>query len=641
VAGEPHVILKRVLAQCGSAFGLLALFGLGMGIVGNLDSIASKGIALPLMLICLKSFVLPLLEKIVADLVLRDEMISRILWVSGTIGTAASTSLVVSGFLPMVGAMFRGATVLNLVMSLPLLLVAATLFTSELENRLLLLDYTRQWSGIGSMVSIIILLVTFIVVRRWRRYPMLLLIDLVIMGFPFYFGHYFCGVAGLDGWNRSLWEVLYCFTNIGRLFRRAYMVGLCFLLALQVRWDRVFPSIPYGYQADKEDYQHTGSGHGPYHEKMKCLHWFNRALSLIYALLGTVPIMLFGEVPSNSGLNCWIPYGTAQWWQEGIFFIISTLLSGLGLSFYLCSEGLGQDVEVKMYRGVKFRFAFLLSLQFISLATHTVLIIVVLSGSQTNFEENRTWIQPLVVLIVTTDGGGFVLMLIFMTSTVVRLVYKRLCYSCWVHLTFRSLRDNLKWYAFKMAADPELIIMNHHADHREQSQRFPDHCTGAAAVDWMLEHGDCVSREEARQRCTEMCMARLLVGIKDQPLAPFVDATDYRYEIRVPQLVPFLHRTQEQSTEEASSNDKTSSSAGDSISGEVEAVSDDDDSDSESTLSSESTDGPVPPEKTTVSSKSVAVTAPLNSSPTAVAPGRRPSSSPYPMHDSFGYTALI
>lgn len=554
-----NTILKGVSEKLGGAFALCALFNLGMGIVGHLGSMASRSIIVPLILILLKSLALPMLEKGVGQMFLNQDQ-TEVLWVAGCISTAASTALIVSSFIPSLGGIFRGASVLNLLMSLPLLLLSQTLFKSNADTRNEITQYGRISGNILSMVGLVRLLMSFFAVKRWQRYPMWLVFDLVLIGLPFYVGHYVCHVIReLEPTPMISFHVLYFVTNVARLARRAYMLALSFVLLAQVRWHRWFPDTPYGYveaatrspqtlpRAEVQSAVECNTARsesctaalaaavsrGCYHEKMRKMHWAARIFAIVAGIAGTLPFMLFTPLHPLSGFSCWCAYGVPQWTWETISFIITTSLQGFALLSYLAvrSKPAWQHDGMKMFPGVKFSIATLLVLQFVALVMHLLLLAQILQIGQENFQVDPVWLQPLVVLILITDGGGFVLMFIFETSDVTWATYRRLCHRVWLRLVGASPVRNLEAYALKMATDPKLLD-DYRADDVQPKEA---NCfSGCAAVDWLLEHGDGMSRMEARALCMQMMGRSLLVPSMNQPLVSFVDAEDYSYRIQPP-----------------------------------------------------------------------------------------------------------
>jgi len=183
-----------------------------------------------------------------------------------------------------------------------------------------------------------------------------------------------------------------------------------------------------------------------------------------------------------------------------------------------------------MFPGVKFGIACLLILQLIAVIMHILLTTQILMIGQANFQVDPVWLQPLIVLILMTDGGGFVLMFIFESSEVTWLTYRRFCYGLWIRLAGRTPERELEEYAFRMATSPDLM------DTSNRSSRTDNAFSGCAAVDWMLTYGGFMSRDEAQAICTQLMGKELLVPIADQPRISFVDAEDYRYNINLPSL---------------------------------------------------------------------------------------------------------
>jgi hypothetical protein len=198
-----------------------------------------------------------------------------------------------------------------------------------------------------------------------------------------------------------------------------------------------------------------------------------------------------------------------------------------------------------MFPRVKFGFAALLILQFIALLVHLLLLYEIHRIGQENFQVDPVWLQPLVVLILVTDGGGFVLMFIFCTSEATWETYRRLFYSSWVRMVGKTPTRTLRCYALQMATDRKLLD-SYRPGYRntEEANTF----TGCDAVDWMLEHGSCNCREEAVQQCLQMVGKNLMAGTADQPLVSFIDAEDYTYRINRPDLAPRWARSLSEST---------------------------------------------------------------------------------------------
>jgi predicted permease len=499
-------ILQGVVDTLSNAFAACALFNLGMGIVGHLEAIVSRSVVVPLILIILKSLALPMLEKSIGEYFLAME-ITEVLWVAGCISTATSTALVTSAFLPSLGGIFRGATVLNLILSLPLLLLSQTLFKSDDDVRGEITQYGRVCGNILSMVGLAMLLLNFYAVKRWSLYPMWLLVDLAVIGLPFYVGHYFCHVVReVVPFPETAFYILYFITNVSRVARRVYMMALSFILLLQVRWHRWFPDTPFGYIKEDErgDQACDTRASGSYHTKMRAMHWIARISSVGFGVLSTVPFMLFAPLHPLSGFSCWCAYGVPQWTFETISFSIITVLQGIALVSFLIVNTRREwryDYGAKVFPRVKFGMSTLLILQFIALLMHLLLIAEILQIGQENFEVDPIWLQPLVVLILITDGGGFVLMFIFSTSDTTWETYRKIWYTSWVRVAGETQTRMLRNLALHMVTDPKLM------DSYRPNYSVPRQAntfSGCDAVDWMLKHGDCACRDEAFQRCIQM-----------------------------------------------------------------------------------------------------------------------------------------
>jgi hypothetical protein len=276
---------------------------------------------------------------------------------------------------------------------------------------------------------------------------------------------------------------------------------------------------------------------------MRAMHWIARISSVGFGVLSTVPFMLFAPLHPLSGFSCWCAYGVPQWTFETISFSIITVLQGIALVSFLIVNTRREwryDYGAKVFPRVKFGMSTLLILQFIALLMHLLLIAEILQIGQENFEVDPIWLQPLVVLILITDGGGFVLMFIFSTSDTTWETYRKIWYTSWVRVAGETQTRMLRNLALHMVTDPKLM------DSYRPNYSVPRQAntfSGCDAVDWMLKHGDCACRDEAFQRCIQMQQKNLIKTVAWQPLSNFTDAEDYLYTINRPKFTPKCLRT--------------------------------------------------------------------------------------------------
>jgi predicted permease len=181
--------IDNIFKLAGNAFACGALFTTGMGSVGQSEKLAGKGIAVPLFLSLTKSLLTPVVARYSLvpllhsfspmDVDTANSFVNFIFLVEA-IPTAASTTVICSQFVRsrQINGMVAGAAVLNLALAAPLMVTITVIFgidnTAEVNGAMVTVQKVAGWTGIAGLIF---LLLTFCLVKSWRKYPMRFVLD--------------------------------------------------------------------------------------------------------------------------------------------------------------------------------------------------------------------------------------------------------------------------------------------------------------------------------------------------------------------------------------------------------------------------------------------------------------------------------
>jgi predicted permease len=179
--------IDGILQVAANAFACGALFTTGMGSVGQTHKLTGKGAAIPLFLSLTKSLLTPVVAGY--TLVLLNDYYSpadnsndfvNFVFLVSAIPTAASTTVICTQFAQSeeLTSLVAGASVLNLGIAAPLMICITVIFGIDDDNSVDgAMTMVQQVAGGLGMCGLVFLLVTFLLVDSWKRYPMRFVLD--------------------------------------------------------------------------------------------------------------------------------------------------------------------------------------------------------------------------------------------------------------------------------------------------------------------------------------------------------------------------------------------------------------------------------------------------------------------------------
>jgi predicted permease len=294
-------VVEKIFTLQGDAFACGALILTGCSIVGKTDSLKGNKLAIPVFLSVAKSLLLPILARYLVIAAGAPDALVNFMVVFFTIPTAAST-LVFARQFDVEPDLVAGGSVLNLVLSAPMMFMTAMLVAASSSGIIYWSQVLRVVSNTLSIVGTLVLLVFFWLVPRWHVYPMLLLKDTAIMSFFFSSLHLTCTEFGNETAITSYATdaVIYFAVNSFRLAERMYALCVAVILLSTCRlalaegksvWDLVeFPPA----------------------RTWQKWHMRARVAAFTYGVGVTAFFTLPEFSNSTAYLGCWFRHGAAQ-----------------------------------------------------------------------------------------------------------------------------------------------------------------------------------------------------------------------------------------------------------------------------------------------------------------------------------------
>jgi hypothetical protein len=218
-----------------------------------------------------------------------------------SIPTAAST-LVFARQFDVEPDLVAGGSVLNLILSAPLMFMTVMLLTASVDGIIFWSNTLRILSNTLSIIGTLALMVFFWLVPRWHVYPMLLMKDAAIIGFVFSSLHLTCSEFGdeteITSYNAD--AVIYFVVNSFRLAGRMY--ALCTAIIL-------LSTIRLALRQDKSVWDMVEF---PPPSKWKAWHTRARIAAFTYGVGATFFFTLPGFSNNTAYLGCWFRHGQAQ-----------------------------------------------------------------------------------------------------------------------------------------------------------------------------------------------------------------------------------------------------------------------------------------------------------------------------------------
>jgi len=284
-------VVDSFLAALGNAFSALALFVLGVNMVGKLALFRDRAQLLtPVILISLKSLALPVLVRLMMGAldVPGSDPLTLCAFVTGTFPTAPSVPFFALDFGAQSAELMAPAMVLGTFAAAPVMFVSAQMVTVALSTEQvnqIVSDSTRIAAGFGAVAAVAALIV-LLFNRRWREVRHRFLLSIVAAQAVYTAGLQFCVFdMGLSkGADVRFWFVM------GSLFFLYVFVALLAINELVRR--RYGPAV-----------------------ERRCYPYYNLCAAVV-ALGLTGGLFLFGSHPTPLAdlqfCSCWFRYGKPQ-----------------------------------------------------------------------------------------------------------------------------------------------------------------------------------------------------------------------------------------------------------------------------------------------------------------------------------------
>lgn len=165
------VAVVNVLAVPSSAFTFGALFALGMGIYGQLDSMGGRGLLQPAYLVAVKLMCVPLVMHLVVTALHAEQEIVNFAWVYGTIPTSASVSVWARQYATL-PSRISGTIIICMLASAPMLFTVSVLLgNTDISVIAEAVAFTDKWVTSASLLAGMALLGALLASRRFRASP--------------------------------------------------------------------------------------------------------------------------------------------------------------------------------------------------------------------------------------------------------------------------------------------------------------------------------------------------------------------------------------------------------------------------------------------------------------------------------------